>query len=670
MRSFKSSNPTTSAQHINTKILRLNIIAVAVTVALASTIALISLNRTVKETAQQGAQASINMMKEELSNLQKTMESSAKTIAMNSEIIRAVEADNKDSVLTELGKVSKALGLETVTVTNEKGSVIARLHEPAKFGDDISNQISIKSALQGKTTTEIEPGTTIRYAVKSGTPVYDAGGSVIGALTVSYKLDNPEFVDNLKKMINAEFSVCAGDERINTTIMDNGKRVVGVKLSTEVAEKVINQKQPYAGDVKLFGKNYIALYSPILTSDGSTVTGVLATATDMTGTENAILTDIIIIVVVSLAAIVVTIFIGIASLKKILKNPLEKVVRAAQAIAAGEMDESISNDLKSITVNDEIGVLARSMEGAVESIERIAADSRMLADAVAAHDLTVEIDTGKHVGMYRTVIEIVEKLFSEINRILLEIKFAADGIGVGSNHVSDVSQTLAQGATEQASSTQELAATIEEIAGQIKGSASSASSASTLTEEAGHEVLVSSRYMDEMLTAMADISNTSGEIGKIIKAIDDIAFQTNILALNAAVEAARAGAAGRGFAVVADEVRNLATKSAEAAKSTTLLIESSLNAVDKGGKIADETAQALKTVVEKVNSVNGIVREITEAAQKQSDGIYQINIGVTQISDVVQTNSATAEETAAASEELSGQAQTMKDMVNQYKLKS
>ncbi|SDM62714.1 methyl-accepting chemotaxis protein [Acetanaerobacterium elongatum] len=670
MQSFKKGSTTTSKQSISSRILRLNIIAIAVTVTITSAFALISLNNTVKETVQHSAQSSISMMKEEISNLQKTMESSAKTIAMNSEITRAVENDNKDGVLAELGKVSKALGLDNITVANEKGIVIARLHEPAKFGDDISNQISIKSALQGKTTSEIEPGTTIRYAVKSGTPVYDAGGRVIGALTVSYKLDNPEFVDSLKKMTNADFSIFAGDERINTTIMDNGKRAVGEKLSAAVAEKVINQKQPYVADVKLFGKNYIALYSPILSSDGSAVTGVLASATDMTGAENAIRTDIIIIVAVSLLAMAITIFIGIASIRKMVKTPLEKVVRAAQAISAGEMDESISNDLKSITANDEIGVLARSMEGAVESIERIADDSRMLADAVAAHDLTVEIDTAKHMGMYRTVIETVENLFEEINRILLEIKFAADGIGVGSNHVSDVSQTLAQGATEQASSTQELAATIEEIAGQIKSSAASAGRASTLTEEAGREVMLSSRYMDEMLSAMEEISNTSGEIGKIIKAIDDIAFQTNILALNAAVEAARAGAAGKGFAVVADEVRNLATKSAEAAKSTTLLIESSLSAVEKGGKIAGETAQALKTVVEKADSISVIVREITEAAQKQSDGIYQINIGVSQISDVVQTNSATAEETAAASEELSGQAQTMKDRVNQCKLKS
>lgn len=199
--------------------------------------------------------------------------------------------------------------------------------------------------------------------------------------------------------------------------------------------------------------------------------------------------------------------------------------------------------------------------------------------------------------------------------------------------------------------------------------AENARSASEKADQAGAMLVTSNDKMNDAIAAMRDIANSSNEIGKIIKTIEDIAFQTNILALNAAVEAARAGAAGKGFAVVADEVRNLASKSAEASKNTTTLIERSVRSVESGTQIVQETAESLGDAVASANEVVQLVEKISKAAEHQAESIAQVTLGIDQISNVVQTNSATAEESAASSEELSGQAQTLKGMVRRFRLR-
>lgn len=256
-----------------------------------------------------------------------------------------------------------------------------------------------------------------------------------------------------------------------------------------------------------------------------------------------------------------------------------------------------------------------------------------------------------------------------LSSTLSQINQAANQVSAGSDQVSSGAQALSQGATEQASSVEELAATITDISGQVKSNAESALNAKEKSEMAGTEIAASNQKMQELIAAMEEISKSSQEIGKVIKTIEDIAFQTNILALNAAVEAARAGAAGKGFAVVADEVRNLASKSADAAKSTTALIEGAITAVSNGTQLVDVTAKSLLSVVTGTQEVASIVNDISTASAEQASSIAQVTQGIDQISSVVQTNSATAEESAAASEELSGQAQMLNNLVGQFKLK-
>ncbi len=370
-------------------------------------------------------------------------------------------------------------------------------------------------------------------------------------------------------------------------------------------------------------------------------------------------------IVVTVAAMLIAIFMGMFVSRGI-SRPIGLCVDRLNLLAAGDLKSPVPD----IYTKEETGMLADSTRKIVTTVSDIIDDMNHGLSSMANGDFTAETTAReKYVGDFRPLLNSMYTIINSLSNTLTEINISADQVNVGADQVSSTAQALAQGATEQASSIEELSATIADISRQIKENADNAANAGVLSDEVGSGVLESNQRMELMTSAMEDISNTSKEIGKIIKTINDIAFQTNILALNAAVEAARAGAAGKGFAVVADEVRNLAGKSAEAAKNTTDLIESSINAVNNGTKIADQTAEALKSVVEKTKTTINYIQQIAKASEEQANGASQITIGVDQISSVVQTNSATAEESAAASEELSGQANMLKELISSFKLR-
>lgn len=294
-------------------------------------------------------------------------------------------------------------------------------------------------------------------------------------------------------------------------------------------------------------------------------------------------------------------------------------------------------------------------------------DALNVLEKYAAGDLSVSITT-EYKGDYAKIKNALNTTSSSFRETLGKISETAAQVASGSQEIASGSQNLSQGATEQASSIEELTASIAEIAEYTKNNAKNAADAKTLTENMHNEAINGNEKMKQMQNAMMEISESSANIAKVIKVIDDIAFQTNILALNAAVEAARAGQAGKGFAVVADEVRNLASKCANAAKETTELINNSIVRVKAGTSIANETATALEKIVSSVEKSNLIAGKISEASLNQATGISQIDNGIEQVSAVVQTNSATAEQAAAESAELSNQAETLKQMVAQFKL--
>lgn len=403
-----------------------------------------------------------------------------------------------------------------------------------------------------------------------------------------------------------------------------------------------------------------AAYASVEDTDGWSIAVTASQLNYLASTRDAMVINIAVIVI----AILISVAIALTLAFRISK-PMRACADRMKLLVEGDLD----TPMPEITSRDETGMLARSTAALVEGLRTVINDIGYLLNEMANQNLDVHTRHEEvYVGSFQNILLSMRNMKEELSGALRQVNHSAQEVSNASNQLSASAQMLGQGTTEQASSVQELAARVSVISEQVKNTAKGALDVRGQIHQTGEEVLLCNQKMQNMVEAMQKIQESSDEIEKILKTIDDIAFQTNILALNAAVEAARAGSAGEGFAVVADEVRSLAGKSAEAAKNTSVLIENSTDAVHIGTEIAKNTAEVLLGVVNSTQAVAEAIDDIAAVSNEQSEAVGQISEGIHQISAVVQNNSATAEESAAASEQLSAEAACLKEMVGQFTL--
>lgn len=371
------------------------------------------------------------------------------------------------------------------------------------------------------------------------------------------------------------------------------------------------------------------------------------------------------ILTITIVLVVAAAFISIGiicRLVKVITEPLEELENAAYALSQGDFNTQITYESA-----DELGRTCKILQDSFGELKNIISEISQVLGELGNGNLAADISV-KFPGEMEAIEASIHKLVKNLNESMSLIYLSANQVNAGAEQISGGAQSLAEGAMEQAGSVEELAAAVAEISERAKTNSENADKANILAAESGEVAETVLQNMKEMLCAIQEISTTAENIKEVIGVIDDIVFQTNILALNAAVEAARAGDAGKGFAVVADEVRKLADKSSEAVKNTTELVENVLAAVSQGEAIANKTDRAFEDLAEKVKEVVEIGGEISAASKEQRNVIGEITAGIDQISSVVQMNSATSQESAAASEELSGQAGALNELVNHFKL--
>ncbi|MCI9562854.1 MAG: methyl-accepting chemotaxis protein [Oscillospiraceae bacterium] len=557
----------------------------------------------------------------------------------------------------------------------QRGNIVGLNGKSIFDGNDYSDREYVQQAMGGAVyvSEPLVSKVTGELSIIVAAPIYAGGSRGNSIVGVVYFVPPETFLNDIVSSIKvSEHSRAYMINKSGDTIADNTLDTITTQNIEREAQSDASLKELAAiheqmrqgengfGGFKSSEGPYYAAYAPVSGTDGWSI-AVMAMKKDyLKDTYAGMLVDVLVVVASGLASIVVAL-----KLSSHISNPMRACCQRMKQLVEGDLKSPVPQ----VSGQDETAELTRATADMVSGLNSIIEDIGYLLTEMAGKNFDVRsAHRDAYVGEFQSILQSMRHLKTELSGTVLQIDAAAGQVSSASNQVSTGAQRLSEGSMEQASAVEELAATINDIAASAKETAAASDQASQFVEQAGAQLGISVGYVKDLNAAMERISTSSEEISKIIAAIENIAFQTNILALNAAVEAARAGTAGKGFAVVADEVRNLASKSDEAAKATKELIEGSIAAVTEGGQVVSKVTESLERTSSIAGNVTTQMNIVVRAVESQTTAIAQVTEGVDQISSVVQTNSATAQESAAASEELSAEAAGLKQLVDQFTL--
>ena len=646
------------------------IILVAVAVLATAVAAIYFFNDNMEKTHEVTAVQGMEGLASLLEDYKKQAAANAAIMAAYPGIAQAIEARDGATVVRLLGPVAQNTGVDSVTISDGKGVVIARTHDP-KAGDSVANQVNVKKALQGSIFAAVEPGTVVRLSVRAGAPVKNAEGKVVGVITSGYTVSNDRIVDNVKKLFGTDATLFQGDERVSTTIIKDEKRQVGTKLNEQIAAKVLGEGKKYTGKADILGMQYVTAYMPLMGPDNKPIGVIFAgqNITQMVNERNKMVGIIGIIAVIAMVLGGVFAFM----LARGIAGPVQRLVEGVNQVAGGDLTRVVS-----VESRDEIGTLAAGFNKMVADLRALVSQVSGLAETLAASSQELTASAEQSAQAAGQVAESITEVATGAGKQLEAVTVTAetvDRMSVGARQIAVDVRTAA------------------DLAGKAAHSAGEGGQA---VETAVSQMVRIEATVNDSAAVVAKLGEQSKEIGQIIDTITGIAGQTNLLALNAAIEAARAGEQGRGFAVVAEEVRQLAEQSqraagqiadliggiqAETAQAVTAM-EKGTREVGEGTKMVTSAGQAFKSIIELVGEVSSRSGEVaavingfagdSEQTAKAVGGIKVISqdtMGQTEtVSAATEEQSASLEEIASSSRELAVMAGDLQAAVGRFKV--
>lgn len=614
--------------------------------------ALYLFSKTMQAVNEDSAQHGVQGLRIVLEDYKESALRQALLISENKAVVNAIESREPKAVLAALTPLVSAGKLDLATAVDSRGVVLARTHLPEKRGDS-AGSVQLKKALGGAASAGLEPGGDLRLAALASAPVKNANGEIIGAISLGYDTEKNSAVDHAKALFGTDATIFLSDVRIATTIIQDGKRVVGTKLTETIAKKVLQEGQAYTGEAEILGTPYITTYIPLMGPENKPI-GVLFAGekrSDALAARNQL-----IYTVGSMAAIVliVTALVALLLARKISK-PIKELTKTAGLVANGDLTLAVP-----VTSNDEIGELASDFNQMTSKLKDLISGINGLAQSVAASA-------------------------QELNANADQSAQAADQVAASIVDVAHGAQQQMSAISHTSATAQEITASIQHVAGNAESVAAASAKTLQAAKDGGNQVetAVTQIARIEVIVTQSSakvgrLGQRSDEIGRFVDTISSIAAQTNLLALNAAIEAARAGEAGRGFSVVAEEVRQLAEESQRAAKQISVLVgeiqaetKAAVEAMKEGAEqvavgstVVNRAGASFQSIVALIDKVTGQVHDISAEIQQIAYASKEIVTSVQAIDEISRHASAEAQTVSAATEEQSASMQEIASASN------